>query len=422
MTSSNQPADLLPNPEEVLRGLDAEARLPDLEALLTEFNLFDVLGVPRAEIRHSRVIAWLIDPLGSHGLGDAFLRGFLREAIHSASSIEIDVPSPTDIDGWDLSEAVVFRERHNIDILVMDETNGYVCPIENKIDSGEHSNQLSRYLRTVKRTYPDLSPLPVFLTPGGRRPARKADAEQYATLGYGTVAELINQLRSGHVAGTSASVMDFLRQYELTIRRRVMKTPDDIDRLALKIYNDHSEAIDHIIRTRSRLGTIDWGIIESVVTEAAPDLKFFSRSANILTYTCRSLDDVAELRAGESASGRLVVLEFLLFRRSVRLRLMVGSGPQDTRKRIYYLAPTATYSSEEAGQKIGDPEFRWYWKKFLEEEYCNPFEPEETRIKAEKEFLSFYRGDYPVLMNALRTMFGQRRMSFEDSTRPREIE
>ena len=95
----------------------------------------------------------------------------------------------------------MFRERHNIDILVLDEANGYVCPIENKIESGEHSNQLSRYLRIVKRTYPELSPLPVFLTPGGGRPARRTDAEQYAPLSYGTIAELINRLRFDKVAG-----------------------------------------------------------------------------------------------------------------------------------------------------------------------------------------------------------------------------
>lgn len=416
MTSSSQPGDSSPSLEEILRSLGAEPRLTELETLLTEFNLFEVLGVSKAEIRHSRAIAWLLDPHGSHGLGDAYLRGFLREAIVSAADIGIDVPNLADIGRWDLSVAAVFRERHNIDILVLDETNGYVCPIENKIESGEHSNQLSRYLSIVKRTYPDLSPLPVFLTPGGGRPARRTDAEQYAPLGYESVADLISQLLENQVEGASPSVMDFLRQYELTIRRQVMNTPNDMDKLAYDIYNDHSEAIDHIIRTRSRLGTIDWNIIESIVADTAPDLEFFSRSANILTYTCGSLEDIAELRTDESASGRLVVLEFLWFNRSVRLRLMVGPGQQDTRKRIYSLAPTATYSSEEAGQRIGDPEFRWYWRKFLEEEFCNPFEPEETRIKAEEEFLDFYTGDYPVLMNAIRMMFGQNEISFEDST------
>ncbi len=422
MTSSSQTGDSSPSLEEILRSLGAEPRLTELEILLTEFNLFEVLGVSKAEIRHSRVIAWLLDPNGSHDLGDTYLRVFLREAIVSASEIGIDVPNLADIYSRDLSAAAVFRERHNIDILVLDEANGYVCPIENKIESGEHSNQLSRYLSIVKRTYPDLSPLPVFLTPGGGRPAQRTDAERYAPLGYECVADLISQLLENQVEGASPSVMDFLRQYELTIRRQVMNTPDDMDKLAYDIYNDHSEAIDHIIRTRSRLGTIDWNIIESIVGETAPDLEFFSRSANILTYTCRSLEDIAELRTDESASGPLVVLEFLWFSRSVRLRLMVGPGPQETRERLYGLEATDTYSPRKNNQDVNARAFRLYWRMFLESEYCDPFEPEETRIKAEEEFLSFYRGDYPVLMNALRTMFGQSRISFEGSTPPPDID
>ena len=81
MTLSIQPGDSPPNPVEALRSLGAESRLTELKTLLTEFNLFDVLGVSKAEIRHSRIIAWLLDPHGSHGLGDTLLRVFLREAI-----------------------------------------------------------------------------------------------------------------------------------------------------------------------------------------------------------------------------------------------------------------------------------------------------------------------------------------------------
>ena len=37
------------------------------------FNLFDVLRNADYEIRHSNVLAWLLDPGRNHGLGDRFL-------------------------------------------------------------------------------------------------------------------------------------------------------------------------------------------------------------------------------------------------------------------------------------------------------------------------------------------------------------
>ena len=43
------------------------------------FNVFDVLRNAEYEIRHSNVLAWLLTPGETHGLGDKFLRGFIEK-------------------------------------------------------------------------------------------------------------------------------------------------------------------------------------------------------------------------------------------------------------------------------------------------------------------------------------------------------
>ena len=149
--------------------------------------------------------------------------------------------------------------------------------------------------------------------------------------------------------------------------------------------------------------TVDWSIIEAAVGQSAPDLEFVSRTARILTYTSRSLADVKELKEEEAC--RLVVLDFLYFDNSVRLRLMVGPGPRETRERLYELAPTDTFDPRES-QSLEEKEFRLYWKLFLSAEDCNPFEPEVTRAKAEAELKEFYGNDYWLLVNAIRDEFG----------------
>ena len=59
---------------------DAEAGVfLSLERKLDEFNLFKVLRIDEFEIRHSNVLAWLLDPSQNHKLGNTFLRGFLDE-------------------------------------------------------------------------------------------------------------------------------------------------------------------------------------------------------------------------------------------------------------------------------------------------------------------------------------------------------
>lgn len=61
-----------------------------LNARLSAFNMFEVLKVDRAEIRHSNVLGWLMTPNGSHGLGPVFLRRFLSRLL-----LEIAIPNIT---------------------------------------------------------------------------------------------------------------------------------------------------------------------------------------------------------------------------------------------------------------------------------------------------------------------------------------
>ena len=49
--------------------------LERLELLLSEFNLFEAVGVVRQELRHSDFLGFLLDPRQSHGLGDVYLLG-----------------------------------------------------------------------------------------------------------------------------------------------------------------------------------------------------------------------------------------------------------------------------------------------------------------------------------------------------------
>lgn len=42
-------------------------------------NIFEVLKIARTEIRHSNMLAWLLDPNESHNLGTSFLYAFITD-------------------------------------------------------------------------------------------------------------------------------------------------------------------------------------------------------------------------------------------------------------------------------------------------------------------------------------------------------
>ena len=90
-----------------------------------------------------------------------------------------------------VSGSEVATERQNIDVLLVDEYDEFVCIIGNKIGAGGHSNQLARYLSVVEREYEGLIPFPILLTLDGIDPNSKGDAGRYVPVSYVRNADLI---------------------------------------------------------------------------------------------------------------------------------------------------------------------------------------------------------------------------------------
>ena len=97
-----------------LRALLKDPALDELELKLQQPNIFYVLRVQAAELCHSNFLAWLLDPRGTHGLSDLFLKRFLRDIFANGSYDWID---EFDVDQLDLSEVEIKREWQNIDLL-----------------------------------------------------------------------------------------------------------------------------------------------------------------------------------------------------------------------------------------------------------------------------------------------------------------
>lgn len=400
--------------QEALQALILDPDLERLEDLLADFNLFDVLGIARAELRHSAFLAWLLDPRGSHGLRDYFLRTFLLQVAREASNLEVGDITPFEVDSWKLLDIEVATERYYIDILIVGRDDGFVCLIENKIGSGEHSNQLSRYLDTVKGEYeiPDI--IPIFLTPDGRNPDPGSAAEDYIPLGYGMIVELIERTLRTRGSTIGASVTTFLEQYARTLRRHVLDTTDNIDELASKIYYKHRTAIDLIINAQSNKDAMDWEVVESAVKQYAPsDFQSDSRSKSILRYFSSSLDEIDDLRIGQgwTASRRLLMFEIKHERGELNLYLWIGPGPEDAqeiRGRLKALADDGRVQgvSMRRSTRLGTKWHSLYRKPVLSREDLEQYEPDEARQKVEQALSEFYEKDYWPIVNAIREEFG----------------
>jgi hypothetical protein len=131
-------------------------------------QIWSVAGLKRNELQNAAVLAWLIDPKGSHGYGSKILSGFLLAAAEQAPSWPLH--------GADLSRVTVHTEerplgsdRDRVDIAI--DGPDFVLFVEVKIDAPPGPLQLQRYTeaandkaRAWRKTYAQV----IYLSP--RRP------------------------------------------------------------------------------------------------------------------------------------------------------------------------------------------------------------------------------------------------------------
>lgn len=266
---------------EVLEKFIFDEDLKKLEKKFNKFNIFDCLRLTRTEICHSNFLAWLLDPNETHGLNDYFLKEFLKEIlINNKGKIEkincknlilkkyntdetvvekYTIPSLFDIDYWDMQNAEILREHENIDLLIIDETNKFVFVIENKVDTCQHDNQLTKYRTYVDEQYSDSAykKLYIYLKP------KKEDVEEpYIYIGYDLIQKILEKIIDDNQI--NSEVLTSIKHYKYILERDFMQK-DEISEICRKIYKKHKTAIDLINKysdTRSEMFEILKEVLE----------------------------------------------------------------------------------------------------------------------------------------------------------------
>lgn len=131
------------------------------------FDPWDVAGLKRKEVRNSAVLAWLLNPQGSHGFGVVPLYALLasirtseNKAFPAAFTRFCRVRVESNPNG---------DSKNRVDIEI--NADNFFVLIEVKIDAFEQEDQIERYcLEAEKRAMKKRCWGVVFLTPQGRQP------------------------------------------------------------------------------------------------------------------------------------------------------------------------------------------------------------------------------------------------------------
>ena len=187
------------------------------------YNLFSILSIERYELKHSALIANLLDPKGSHGCGDAFLRAFFEIALKGTAYLFEDCTLPHSYTEY-YTGPIAGDTGGRIDILVESKSSHYGLIIENKIYAGDQDKQLTRYDNYGKETFGADGYLLVYLTLYGCDASKESTATKSAEeVGYLRLSYAEDILRwleqCVRLADNKPLVRESLNQYIRTIKQ-----------------------------------------------------------------------------------------------------------------------------------------------------------------------------------------------------------
>jgi hypothetical protein len=265
--------------------------LDRIAAHLGRFNPIRTMRMEQMEIRHSAILAWLLDPSETHGLADRFLKAFIAEALRGRKNL--GRPDALDVSQSDMRDAEVRREWQHIDILVVSRRNGWAFVIENKLNSRQHQGQLTKYAERLRAIFGSgpvaLTVRGVFLTLNDEEPEDKT----YAPVNYNAIVELLPRLMAIEGQAMGQDVATFLRQY-IDILKDATGMSEELKQmatLARQLYRTHRKAIDFIIEHGATTdfslaveelfgSNLEYGVVANI---AGKDYKYTWHGSNSLS-------------------------------------------------------------------------------------------------------------------------------------------
>lgn len=220
--------------------IENDSDLRALSKLKSKINIFNIIKNGATEIRHSNILAWLLQANESHGLGGLFARELIKSAIRNN-------PQKADILDWaflDYSEQIVQTEEKKIDITIRFENTKHIIAIENKTKSSEHEaaqtgkKQTVTYRTRIEEDYPEHKKLFIYLTPTGDAP----EDGDWCILSYEDVLLIIEDLLANESMLPEVNLI--LLNYCSLIKSDVIGKDNELFNACNAVYQNHTEALD----------------------------------------------------------------------------------------------------------------------------------------------------------------------------------
>jgi hypothetical protein len=308
-----------------------------------------------------------------------------------------------DVDSWDMSAASVQVEWHAIDILAQDDVNRFVGVIENKIDAGEHDEQLARYRRDVELHFPGYRRLFAYLTPGGDAPSDGS----YVPVAYREIVALIDDMLKRRGDQLASDVRRFLEHYLEMIRRHIVED-SEVQQLCRTIYEKHRKALDVLFEFRpDRLLDIRNILVDLIRQRPSLDLDHSTKA--YIRFVPQELDFLPRAGEGWTLSKRLLLIQIDNYGDKASLLLYLGPGDATLRSEVHQVIAQHPKIFNRAKQKLYAKWWCFHKEELLSTKQYTELELEDIREELGRKLDHLVQDTLPPMVVALEELRNLRR-------------
>jgi hypothetical protein len=365
----------------------------DINNNVLDFNILEITGMGNQEIKHSNILGWLFSDT-EHNLEYKILEGFLKKiiALNGIENLQ---------DYLYLSkhrkDIVIYREKDNIDLLIVDEANQVLFAIENKVFAGERTygedgGQLQKYENIINHKYPKYQKYFIFLTIDLDEPSK----DNWLKANHEMIVETLNEISKNKDISIKTKII--FESYIDTLKRNGIVQDKELEELCLKIWNnpDYKEALNIL--------NIYKPDVFSQISEYLKTLGEQYSEINVLKNSSKTYINFLDnswinLNNGEN------VLSYQFNNRPNGLSLKLIIGPSKNKDFRVKLFETATSNNKFKPGRSLSPEWNQIWSmSIISKEEIEKKDIDDLKLIIDKKMNTFFseNGEFYTIREALK--------------------
>jgi len=266
--------------------------LSEINDNVMNFNILEITGMGSQEIKHSNILGWFFDD-SEHNLEHQILDNFLKKVIELNKNHDLQsylyLSNKT-------KNITIYREKDNIDLLIIDESNKIIITIENKLYAderievsncdGEELGQLACYEKRINSKYnDDYKKYFIFLTINLEEPSE----ENWLRANHQMITDVIDNILETKEITSKTKII--LESYVDLLKRNGIVTDKKLEKLCKQIWanKDYRNALKILINNEPSNHKIISNVIISKLKDINIEPELYANKDNDILFKTKSI-------------------------------------------------------------------------------------------------------------------------------------